>query len=933
MTRANKTLRTRTRPARILVATLATAAALTSISACAGKDSPEALLDKARQSLSANEPRTAEIHLKNLLQETDNAEARYLLAEIYRRGGDLPSAEKEYRRALDLGFDRKLVLPPLMDVLLATNQSQKVLDLSHDLKIDDPAARAEALAIAGQALLRMNKPDEARRTFQEALAAQADNATAQVGLARLEAATDRPAARARIDALLQKQPESVEALSLRADLDIADGRVEPARETLRGLAERTPRDPAVHAKLVSLALDANDIEGARKHHEGLAKAAPNGPVTNYLKAMIELRSGQPAAARDAVTEALRLAPEYLPAVALAAGLHLQLGELEQAERHARMLVERAPQTTQGHRLLAATYLRMNAPDRALEVARRPLDRGAKDPMLMSIAGEAALKTNDPAAAAKYFEEARKLDPKDARKLTGLAMAHMASGNRERGIDELEAAVELDSSSLQADIALVMAHLRERKFDQALKAVAGMEKKAPKSPVPASMRGGVLAAKGDTAGARKAFEEALKRDPKYFPATANLANLDLRDGKLDDARKRYEALLAADPKNAQAHIALAQLAVRRGAPRAEVLALLQKGRDANPGVALPVIATARYMLDTNTPNEAVPMLQQAVNADPENPQLLDTLATALMRSGQRAQAISTWERLLRAQPNAWAAHLRIGEAQRADKNNDAALASFRKAEQAAPDALEPKLAAAALLFDMGRKDEARKIAAELKKNERQQVAGLLLEGDLAAADRNWGPAIESYRKAFAQQKALPVGTKLIRALHAAKRGNEADTVLRDWVRAEPDNLPLRLLAGETEVTLKRWKPAYDHYAVVIAKEPRNALALNNAAWALHELKDPRAEELARRAYEAAPKSAAVLDTYGVILSAKGDPKAVQVMRDAVAAAPTAPQIRLHYAEALAKAGDKASAKVEVQTVLKAVSEGPVAEQAKALEAKL
>ena len=115
--------------------------------------------------------------------------------------------------------------------------------------------------------------------------------------------------------------------------------------------------------------------------------------------------------------------------------------------------------------------------------------------------------------------------------------------------------------------------------------------------------------------------------------------------------------------------------------------------------------------------------------------------------------------------------------------------------------------------------------------------------------------------------------------------------------------------------------------------RNALALNNAAWALHELKDPRAEELARRAYEAAPKSAAVLDTYGVILSAKGDPKAVQVMRDAVAAAPTAPQIRLHYAEALAKAGDKASAKVEVQTELKAVSEGPVAEQAKALAAKL
>jgi hypothetical protein len=93
-------------------------------------------------------------------------------------------------------------------------------------------------------------------------------------------------------------------------------------------------------------------------------------------------------------------------------------------------------------------------------------------------------------------------------------------------------------------------------------------------------------------------------------------------------------------------------------------------------------------------------------------------------------------------------------------------------------------------------------------------GIVLEGDLAAADRNWGPAIDAYRRAFTQQKTLPVGTQLGRALRAADRGAEADTVLRDWVRAEPTNLPLRLLAGETEVTQQRWRQAYDHYAVVI-----------------------------------------------------------------------------------------------------------------------
>jgi len=919
--------------ARLGLAAIATAAALLSLSACAGKDSPEALLDKARQSLAANEPRTAEIHLKNLLQETDNAEARFLLAEIHLEAGDLASAEKEYRRALELGFDRERTLPALMKVLLASNQPQKALDLSHDLRLSTPAARADALATAGRALLRLGKPDEARKAFDEAVAASPDSIPAQVGAAAMLAATDRPAARARVDTVLQKQPDAVEALTLRADLDIADGRTEAARETLKTVAARTPNDPEVHAKLVSLALDQNELDAARAHHADLAKAAPGGPITHFLQAMIETRAGQLPAARDAVGEALRRAPDYLPAVALAAGVHLQLGELEQAERYARQLVENAPNAIQGHRLLGATYLRMNAPDRALDAVRRPIERGANDSMLLAIAGEASLKTNEPEAAARYFEQASKLDPKDARKLTGLAMAHLAAGNRERGIDELEAAVELDSTSLQADVALAMALVRDRKHDQALQAVARMETKAPTSPVPAGMRGAVLAAKGDSAGARKAFEEALARDPKFFPAAANLANLDLHDGKPDEARKRYEAVLAADPKNAQAHVALAQLAARAGASREQVLALLQKGRDANPGTVLPVLATARYLLETNTPAEAVPLLQQALNANPDNAQLLDALATALLRTDQRTQAIATWERLLRASPSAWNAQMRIGATQRAGGDAEAALASFRKAAQIAPDALEPQQAIAVTLHQLGRKDEARKVAADLRASKQHSVAGIVLEGDLAAADRNWGPAIDAYRRAFAQQKAMPVGTKLVRALRAADRGAEADTVLRDWVRAEPKNLPLRLLAGETEVTQQRWRQAYDHYAVVIEAEPRNALALNNAAWSLYKLKDPRAADLGKRAWEAAPKSAAILDTYGVLLSEKGDPKGLELLREAVAAAPAAAEIRLHLAEALARAGDKAAAKTEVEAVLKAAPTGPVADEAKALAAKL
>lgn len=924
-------LRRRTRSPWL--AMLATAAALTTMSACAGSDAPEALLEKARQSLSSNEPRTAEIHLKNLLQTSENAEARFLLGGIYANAGDLPSAEKEYRRALDLGHDRERTLPALMATLLALGQPQRVLDLSHDLRLESPQARSNALSIAGNALLRLGKREEAAKTFDEAIALSADNVSAQVGAASVVAATDRAAARARVEKVLAEHPKAIDALSLLANLHIADGRGDAATDVLKKLIEIAPRTADAHLRLVGLALDRGDTEAARTYHAGLSKAAPGAPVTLYQKALIELRSGEPKAAKAAIDESLRKAPEYLPAVAVAAAVHLQLGELEQAERFGRQLVERAPNAIQGYRMLGATYLRMNTPDRALDTATRAIDRGARDPMLYAIAGEAALKTNDAEAATRYFEEAAKLDPKDPRKLTGLAMAQLATGDRDKAIDGLEEAVQLEGASMQTDIALISALMRDRKFDEALKAVDRMESRNPKSPVPAALRGAVFGAKGDEAGARKALAQALERDPKYFAAAANLANLDLRAGRPDDARKRYEGVLAADPRNAQARVALAILRARQGAPREEVLAILAKAREDNPGAAMPVLATARYMLETNTPREALPLLQAAVNADPGNTQVLDMLAIALVRSDQRAQAIATWERLLRVTPNAWNAHMRIAEVQRAGGENDLALASLRKASEIAPDAIEPKLARATLFVELKRYGDARRIADELKANERQATLGQVLDGDISVAEGKMKAAAEAYQRAFKISRTVPVAGKLMRALRADNRTAEAEKILRDWVAAQPKDPQVRQFAGEYEISQQRWKQAWEHYAIVIERQPDNPLVLNNAAWALHQLKDKRAAELARKAWEAAPRNAAILDTYGVILSESGDAKGVDLLRQAVAAAPTAAQIRLHYAEALARSGNKAEAKVEVETVLKAVPTGTLADRAKALAATL
>ena len=82
------------------------------------------------------------------------------------------------------------------------------------------------------------------------------------------------------------------------------------------------------------------------------------------------------------------------------------------------------------------------------------------------------------------------------------------------------------------------NVRQKKFDAALAAVAAIEKKQPDKPLAHDLRGSVLLAKQDVAGARQSFERALVIDPAYFPAAANLARLDLAR---EEAGGREEAL--------------------------------------------------------------------------------------------------------------------------------------------------------------------------------------------------------------------------------------------------------------------------------------------------------------------------------------------------------------------------------------------------------
>jgi putative PEP-CTERM system TPR-repeat lipoprotein len=630
-----------------------------------------------------------------------------------------------------------------------------------------------------------------------------------------------------------------------------------------------------------LAYQRKDFKAAREIAQELVQQAPNNPRALELAGAAELQAGAPAQAQIYLDKALQLAP----------GLPL------------------------ARRLLIVSYLRTGQPAKALTELNAAAGKDGLPPALYSLAGEVHLQNGDAKKAEEYFAKALKLDPDDARKRTALAITHLAGGKGEAAIGELQDIAAADSGAT-ADLALISAHLRARDYAKALAAIDKLEAKQPGKPLAANLRGRVLLAQKDTAGARKSFERALSIDPNYFAAAATLAQLDLADKKPDDAKKRFEALLAKNPKNGQALLALAQLAASQKAPKEEVAGLLGKAIDANPTDATPRLMLIELHLRSNDNKQALATAQSAVAAVPTSPELLAALGRVQQLSGESNQAVATFGKLVAQQPLSTRAQMLLAGAQAANKDPQAARQSLRKALEIKPDDLDAQRALIVLDLEAKNYADANKTARTVQEQQPKSPVGFVLEGDIAVARQDWDAAAQAYRAALQRGSATEFATKLHAVLLRAGKEPDAQRIAANWQKEHPKDAVFLAYLGEQALARKDHAAAERYYAAVLDLQPNNALALNNLAWVKGQLKKDGALELAEKANNLAPNQPALMDTLAMLLADKGDFKrAIEVQNKALELQPANAGLRMNLAKIYIKSGDKARAQAELETLAK------------------
>jgi putative PEP-CTERM system TPR-repeat lipoprotein len=881
------------------------------VGGCSPTRNDDQLLAAAQRHVAQGETKSAVIELKNLLQQTPaNGRARLMLGGLYLDAGDNPSAEKELRRALELGINAGDVMPLLGKTLLLQGQYNKILD---EIGADQP--QPQLLALRGHALLALNRADEAAKLFEHILARHPDDPSALLGQARMAQQDDKlDEALALLDRALRLHPDDTDAWRLKADLLRLQGKNPDALLAYQKVLKLHPAQVQAHVDIAALHIQAGKFAEARTELGIARRVSPSHLMAMYTQALLDFREGKLPAAQEQLQIVLRTAPDHLPSNLLMGAVLRGLGLHAQAEQYLRKFLEANPGNPYASKLLASVLINTGVPDQALALIEPLLPSHQQDLEMLSLAGEIYMRLRQFKKAASYLEQASALAPKATMLHAALAMSHLGMGDNTGAIAELERATSLDGKSSRAGVLLVLSQLRNREYVKALQSVKRMEAQQADNPMVQNLKGGVLLMNRDNAGARASFEQALKIEPLYMPALNNLTQMDVKDKQPEHARVRLEHALTKDQKNADIMTALADLALAQSQQPVARTWLERVVRD-HPEDIGASLRLVNFYTGSNELPKALLLTQKLLATNPSNASVLAVLAELQARSGDKDGSLENWTKLAVLQPTSTDIQLRIADAHIAMHDNDGAAKALNKALSLQPDLPQAQLALTRLLISQKAWALAQQTVKGFQKARADAPLGYKLEGDVLLAQKQLQPALTLYQKAYDMQPSAPLLIPLYSAMVQAGKSGDAHARMQQWIDKHADDRTTRLFFASSLLAEKDFSASITQFEQLLKLAPKHPVVLNNLAWLYQKQKDPRALGLAEQAYKAAPASAVVIDTLGWILVEQGKlDRALPLLKQASALAPAATDIRYHLGVALGKSGDKRAGREQLQPLL-------------------
>jgi predicted O-linked N-acetylglucosamine transferase (SPINDLY family) len=280
------------------------------------------------------------------------------------------------------------------------------------------------------------------------------------------------------------------------------------------------------------------------------------------------------------------------------------------------------------------------------------------------------------------------------------------------------------------------------------------------------------------------------------------------------------------------------------------------RGARRQLTLPLpeaVAKAIDLLKAGDADEARGLCAAILKAAPDHVQTLCMHAVASAELGRQKEAVVSYRKALKLQPDIPVAHSNLGVALRELGRHQEAVASLRKALELDPDSASAHNNLGTALRELGQKDEAAASYRRAVQLDPGMVEAHLNLGNFHLGMDRYEDALGCYQRALqVHPQHAGAHQSAALALHGLGRYEEAVASYRRALSLAPDHSETHYNLGVTLGELRRYTEAAESYRSALALRPNYAAALNNLGLALRMLhRLAESAQCYRRATEISP----------------------------------------------------------------------------------
>jgi putative PEP-CTERM system TPR-repeat lipoprotein len=826
----------------------------------------EEYLAESQQFIEKNEFKSAEISLKNAIQQSPDApQARLELGRLYLEKGQAHIAAAELRKAVQLGANDPEAFKLLGDALLLKGDFSIILERFIPEATDSDVLTAVKKSYLAEAYLGLKKFDNAKVMFDQAVQSDPENMRAKLGAAKVALVNGQAdLATERVGQITEEKPDSALAWITLADVYRAQKQREKTIEAFEH-AQSEDVDASPYERYIArrnLAyeyLHIQDIQKAQAALDSIPKdfqhQANVDPMVNYVKAFLAYDKKEMAKAKE-FAEKVQPQQAYPFILLLLGHANLDAGSYEQAEAQLSTFHKIYPSHPTGNRLLAMAQIQLNNLDDAKASLERTVEvQGDKvDPSVLALLANVNLKEGKASEGERLFKQAIELAPDNDALKFGLAKSMFMQSNSEEAINELSAIQDGSRNQALATLAIAEAEARKGNYQEALAKLDSLPKELDDSPLVPSFKGTIYLMMKDQDTAKAMFNDALEKQPGYLPAVRQLAYIDAFDGQLDKTLERLKAAY-----------------------------------ETNPESYMLGVDYAKALVENKQTDEAVQVLEQSIKLSPNRYEAKLYLAQLQLVLGRPAATLGVLNALESGAPaDAW---ILTGKARVQLDEWVTAIDAFRKADQISPSAETSLLLYQAYLKNNQSVKADELLNERIRKYPESEPLNIVYANKLIASDRvddldatlaniqKISPNSGAYHSLRAKRMTLDsqddVEAQLKKAFEETNQVAYASTLLA-WMNGHSKNTEAKAfiesnlnhplhsdyfftLQGSLQIQEGDEQSALSSFEQAINKNDKNVIALNNAAWLMKDSNPEKARELINKALQLAPSDPNVKDT--------------------------------------------------------------------------